>query len=111
MLEVGRCKYCDKQLIGDIKHFRYYKRLRVFENGRFVQKTFCSQECKKKYEDQFVVEEYRGHKIYFFHGKYMPYLESWYYFKTIEGCRKRIDDALKGIAVCNTEALREMMRG
>lgn len=41
----------------------------------------------------------------------MPYLESWYYFKTIEGCRKRIDDALKGIVVCNTEALREMMRG
>lgn len=41
----------------------------------------------------------------------MPYLESWYYFKTIEDCRKRIDDALKGIVVCNTEALREMMRG
>lgn len=97
MMEVGKCKYCNKQLIRDLKHFVHYKRLIVFENGRFIQKTFCSQECKKKYEDQFVVDEYRGYKIYCFHGRYVSYLESLYYFKTIEDCRKRIDDALKCI--------------
>lgn len=96
-MEVGKCKYYNKQLIRDLKHFVYYKRLIVFENGRFVQKTFCSQECKKKYEDQLVVEEYRGYKIYCFHGRYVPYLESLYYFKTIEDCKKRIDYALKSI--------------
>lgn len=60
--------------------------------NRKVNKPVCSEECKQKNEEQYFVEEYKGRKIYCVNGRYMPYLESDYWYDTIEGVRNRIDN-------------------
>lgn len=68
----------------------------VFYIGDYIKySNVCSEECKQKYEDQFVVEEYKGNKIYCVNGRYMPYFGCGYYFKTIDGVKERIDNPTK----------------
>lgn len=58
---------------------------------RKLHKPVCSEECKRKNENKYFVEEYKGNKIYCVDGKYMPYLECDYWYDSIEGVKDRID--------------------
>lgn len=58
---------------------------------RKLHKPVCSEECKRKNENKYFVEEYKENKIYCVDGKYMPYLECDYWYDTIEGVKDRID--------------------
>lgn len=60
--------------------------------NRKINQPVCSEECKRKNEEQYLVEEYKGNKIYCVDGKYMPYLECDYYYDSIEGVRDRINN-------------------
>ena len=48
--------------------------------------------CKKKNEEQYFVEEYKGNKIYCVNGKYMPYLECDYWYDNIDAVKDRVDN-------------------
>lgn len=60
--------------------------------NRKLNKPVCSEECKQKNEEQYIVEEYKGNKIYCVNGKYIPYLECDYWYDSIEGVKNRIDN-------------------
>lgn len=60
--------------------------------NRKVNKPVCSEECKQKNENQYLVEEYKGNKICCVNGMYMPYLECNYFYDSIEDVRDRIDN-------------------
>lgn len=68
----------------------------------------CSNKCKKEWEAQYFVEEYKGNKIYCIDGKYVPYLSCAYYFTTLEDCKKRIDKP--HISYISREAWRTFIR-
>ena len=57
-----------------------------------MNKPVCSEECKQKNEEKYLVDEYKGNKIYCVDGKYMPYLECDYCYDSIEGVKNRIDN-------------------
>lgn len=99
-----KCPVCGKELDLELCDWKKYPRTILFGTFKYKQSDgtivikhkrpgiVCSEECKQKYEEQYVVEEYRGHKIYCIEGnKYMPYFGCMYYYDTIEGCRSRID--------------------
>ena len=60
--------------------------------NRRVDVPVCSEECKRKNEEQYFIEEYNGNKIYCVDGKYMPYLECDYWYDSIDGVKYRIDN-------------------
>ena len=60
--------------------------------NRKMNKQVCSEECKQKNEEKYLVDEYKGNKIYCVDGKYMPYLECDYCYDSIEGVKNRIDN-------------------
>lgn len=60
--------------------------------NRRINKPVCSEECKQLNENRYLVEEYKGSKIFCVNGRYMNYLEAEYYYDTIEGTRHRIDN-------------------
>lgn len=60
--------------------------------NRRVNAPVCSEECKRKSEEQYFVEEYKGSKIYCVDGKYMPYLECDYWYDTIDGVKDKIEN-------------------
>lgn len=60
--------------------------------NRKLNKPVCSEECKQKNEEQYLIEEYKGNKIYCVNDKYMPYLECDYWYDNIEEVKKRIDN-------------------
>ena len=64
----------------------------IYVRHRKLNKPVCSEECKQKNENQYLIEEYKGNKIYCVDGKYMPYLECDYWYDTIEGVKGRIDN-------------------
>lgn len=97
---VCKCKWCRNPLMEDIKLYRTtYKHLRLYRNEKSRTFVFCCEECKNEFLKQYEVEEYKGNKIYCIDGGYMPYFECAYYFTSLDECRKRIDEALKGIGV------------
>lgn len=59
---------------------------------RKLNKPVCSEECKQKNENQYFVEKYKENNIYCVNGRYIPYLECDYWYDSIEGVRKRIDN-------------------
>lgn len=59
---------------------------------RKVNAPVCSEECKRKNEEQYFIEEYKGNKIYCVNGRYMPYLECEYWYDSIDGVKYRIDN-------------------
>lgn len=101
-----KCPICGKEFEHfGIKEFAMCPKTTLFGNFRIkdvddniktinrkINKPVCSVECKKKNEEQYFVEEYKGHKIYCVNGRYIPYLECDYYYDTIEGVRDRIDN-------------------
>lgn len=101
-----KCPVCGKELERfGIKEFAMCPKTILFGNFRIkdvdgkiktinrkVNKPVCSEECKRKNEKQYFAEEYKGRKIYCVNGRYMPYLESDYWYDTIEGVRDRIDN-------------------
>ena len=100
------CPVCGKEFEHfGIKEFAMCPKTTLFGNfkirgvdgeiktiNRKVNKPVCSEECKLKNEEQYFVEEYKGRKIYCVNGKYMPYIESDYWYDSIEGVRDRIDN-------------------
>lgn len=60
--------------------------------NRKLNTSVCSEECKRKNEEQYFVEEYKGKRIYCVDGKYMPYLECDYWYDSIDGVKDRIDN-------------------
>ena len=100
-----KCPICDKKFEVGIKNFAIMPRTTLF--GRFKIKDpngnakmtdrklnypVCSEECKRKNEEQYFVEEQKGNNIYCVNGRYMPYLECDYWYDNIEETRKRIDN-------------------
>lgn len=63
-----------------------------YTTDRKINALVCSEECKKKNEEQYFVEEYKGNKIYCVNGKYMPYLECDYWYDSIDDVKNRIDN-------------------
>lgn len=59
---------------------------------RKINTPVCSEECKRKNEEKYFIEEYKGNKIYCANGKYMPYLECNYWYDSIDGVKYRIDN-------------------
>ena len=101
-----KCPVCGKEFEHfGIKEFAMCPKTTLFGNfkirdvdgeiktiNRKVNKSVCSEECKLKNEEQYFVEEYKGRKIYCVNGRYMPYIESDYWYDTIKGVRGRIDN-------------------
>lgn len=100
-----KCPVCGKELDLELHDWKKYPRTILFGTFKYKRSDgiivikhkrpgmVCSEGCKQKHEEQYVVEEYHGHKIYCIEGnKYMPYLDCAYYYDTIEGCRHRIDN-------------------
>lgn len=101
-----KCPVCGKgyERFG-LKDFAMYSKTTLFGNfkikdfdGNFIitdrriNVPVCSEECKIKNEYQYFVEEYKGNKIYCVDGKYMPYLESDYWYDSIDAVKDRIDN-------------------
>lgn len=101
-----KCPVCGKEFEHfGIKEFATCPKTTLFGNfkirdvngniktiNRKINKPVCSEECKQKNEEQYFVEEYKGRKIYCVNGRYMPYIESDYWYDTIKGVRDRIDN-------------------
>ena len=87
------CPNCGKELgVLSWDMIRFHPSERD-ENGKI--KWFCDEECIEQYKEQFQVDIYKGHKIYFIErGEqkgYMPYWGCLYYFTNIKDCMDRID--------------------
>lgn len=78
--EVFQNLYTEALLLKDIDYER---------QGFFCRS--CYQIALDELMESRVVEEYKGNKIYCKDGRYSPYWQSPYYFKTLEECRIRID--------------------
>ena len=101
-----KCPVCGKEFEHfGIKEFAMCPKTTLFGNfkirdvngtiktiNRKINKAVCSEECKQKNEEQYLVEEYKGNKIYCVNGMYMPYLEYDYSYGSIDGVRNRIDN-------------------
>lgn len=101
-----KCPICGKEFEHfGIKDFAKCPKTTLFGNFRIkdidgniktinrkINKPVCSKECKRKNEEQYFVEEYKGNKIYCVNGMYMPYLGCDYFYDSIEGVRGRIDN-------------------
>ena len=101
-----KCPVCGKEFKSfDIKQFAACPKTTLFGDfkvrytdgkintvSRKMNKPVCSEECKQKNEEQYLVDEYKGNKIYCVDGKYMPYLECEYWYDSIEGVKNRIDN-------------------
>lgn len=101
-----KCPVCGKEVANfGIKEFAVLPQTTLF--GKFqvrdmhgniemvdrkINQPVCSEECKQKNEEQYLVEEYKENNIYCVDGKYMPYLECDYWYDTIAGVKKRIDN-------------------
>lgn len=85
---IMQCEVCGKQMPlfyrGCVKTTHYLpKRAKTI----FV----CNNQCKEQWESPYFVEEYKGNKIYYINGGYIPYFGSAYSFTTLEECKQRID--------------------
>ena len=86
---VVKCRYCGKEhdikMIDQIKTFP-----KIMIKGETFR--FCHSGCRSNFEELLVAETYNGHKIYRIEeNKYVSYLQSPYYFNSIEDCRRDID--------------------
>lgn len=86
-----KCHSCNKEL-GELtlETFVKIKKGRAFINGEWRTKFYCSEECKNKYESQFIVDYVNGKPIYKIDDKYLPYYDCNYYFTNIEDCKMRM---------------------
>ena len=101
-----KCPVCGKEFDHfGIKEFATFPKSTLFGNfkirdvdgniktvNRKTNKPVCSEKCKQKNENHYLVEEYKGNKIYCINGMYMPYLECDYWYDSVEGVKDRIDN-------------------
>lgn len=89
------CKKCSTPLDLSIKSYGEgkYKKLHDmdFEKVKGFYCSDCADIALAELMNSRFVENYKGHTIFHKDGKYQPYWECSYYFKTIEDCRARID--------------------
>jgi DNA-directed RNA polymerase subunit RPC12/RpoP len=83
------CKKCGKQVtVADL--IRY-----VDCDGERLKGLYCSECNKNRFEGlvkERVIEVYHNNQICLKDGRYYPYWGCAYYFDTLEGARKRIDN-------------------
>lgn len=100
-----KCPICGKGL-KDF-NFQEFSRCRITivfgkfkirdENGK-IKKTdrktipVCSDQCKQKNENQYLVEKYKGIKIFRVNKRYMNRLDDEASYDNIEDVRRRIDN-------------------
>lgn len=105
-MKIRKCPVCGREHENfGIKGFSQCPKTTLF--GRFKAKDadgcfkavdrklnapVCSEECKRKNEERYFVEDYKGNKIYCVDGRYMPYLECDYWYDNIDGVKNRIDN-------------------
>lgn len=53
----------------------------------------CAEQIERELKEKYFVCEYEGEKIYCKDGKYVPYWGCGYYFKTLKGCKRRIENS------------------
>ncbi|MBN3352028.1 hypothetical protein CF086_17170 [Clostridium botulinum] len=71
----------------------------------------CSKILESELKNKYFAQEYKMNNIYSKDGKYVPYWGCNYYFKSLEDCKKRIDN--KNIACVNMKdfyLLNEIMK-
>lgn len=99
-----KCKKCNTELgIEDFTRGNYKE---VFDVDLKKIGLFCrkhGQEVESELKKERFIEEYRGSKIYGKEGKYIPYWESNYYFKSIESVKERLD--ISHVAIINKEII------
>lgn len=84
-----KCNNCGREIASCFSDWKIRPRLCVAGKLRI----FCDDICMTKWKNQLFVEEYKGEQIYKLGDEvYVPYIEAHYYFKTIEDCKRRIDD-------------------
>jgi hypothetical protein len=96
-----KCKCCDTPIDMGLEAYIKGKTKKVIDiDGEKVKGYYCG-DCHDYAQatlmNERFVENYNGNTIFAKDGKYSPYWECHYYFKTLEECRIRID--AKHIAV------------
>ena len=89
------CKKCSTPLDLSFKNFIKGNVRKVHDlNGEKVRGSYCG-DCGEMAQAELMnerfVENYNGNTIFCKDGRYIPYWDCHYYFKTIEECRMRID--------------------
>lgn len=91
-----KCDNCGREIAYCFSDWKI--RPRLYASGK--PRIFCDDICMTQWKNQFFVEEYNGEQIYKLgEEKYVPYIEAPYYFKTIEDCKRRIDDKTSAYGV------------
>lgn len=90
---IVKCEHCGKEL-GKVEFKTFCTHYRGL-NINHKRKLYCDENCYNQYWNNYIVEEYKGQKIYKQvcdnEERYVPYIDCLYYFKTVEDCRNRID--------------------
>lgn len=83
------CAGCSAEL-----SFMNIRRLADLDGNRLGSycKT-CFPAAEHEIQKERFVEEYKGNKIYSLDGKFTPYWGCWYYFKSLEDTKARIDNS------------------
>lgn len=82
---------------GEGKTIALLKDLDFERVGWFCEDCYSEEESKLK--DSRYVETYKNTPIYTKHGKYSPYWQSSYYFKSISDVKARVDNVIGGIGL------------
>ncbi|EOO44197.1 hypothetical protein [Bacillus cereus] len=90
-----RCNTCKTEISISLSAFVNKETLKLKDvDGEKVKGLFCKDCVEQAWSDLIesrFAEKYNGRKIYCKDGKYFPYWNCAYYFKTVEECRVRID--------------------
>lgn len=90
-----KCKCCDNPIDMGLEAYMKGKTVKIRDiDGEKVKGYYCG-DCHEfalaSLMNERFVENYNGATIFCKDGRYSPYWECPYYFKTIEECRIRID--------------------
>ncbi|WP_324655159.1 hypothetical protein [Bacillus paranthracis] len=90
-----KCKCCEKVLPAGFNLFREATKLTDVDGERLAgfYCRDCSTEALAYLMNERFVEVYEGNLLFCKDGRYSPWWGCPYYFKTIEECRIRIDNA------------------
>ncbi len=74
------------------KDWAYLKDFKTIDKKPlYVCREHATVEIYEEYKSQFVVETYKSVGIYFYNDLYLPYFDATYGYKTIDGCKNKID--------------------
>lgn len=106
MSSIFKCYQCATEFPEKIS-IRNYKKYMRNVPGTLYKKPFCCDKCYKEYLIKRQVDQYNDMPIYkiILDGKkyFVPYIKSFYAFKNIEDCKKRM--SMKNVSVVYQEML------